>query len=251
MILITGGSNGIGLETARILSRSGYDVAVFDIDDDFSDLPDDVNCFHGDVNDPERVHEVINDLDLTTLINCAGFQEQSAVEDTELESFKAHMNANFFGTVNTVQASIPTLRENNGRIINVSSIAGKIAIPFLSGYSASKFAVEGFSDSLRRELDDIEVVLVEPGRIKTGFNLEAKKKLRQHIPESRYTEKYQKRLESPQKGIQPENAGRKLAKIAIRKNVKPRHSIGPDAYILKKLNILIPSILKDAIFRRV
>lgn len=246
-ILFVGGAGGIGRNAVKYLSKN-HEVTVVDSDSEALDNLDNVEKIHLDITDRNRVQEELTGLDTDILVNCAGVQKQGAAEDMEIEEFEEHIYHNYIGVINTVQASLPSLRENNGNIVNVSSIAGKVGLPMLSGYCASKYAVEGFTDSLRRELKDINVVLVEPGRVKTGFNKEGRDNI-QRYEDSNYSDLYQKLLSEDVKGLNPEKAGRKLAWITVN-GTKNRYTITREAYLISKLKGIVPERFFDFIFRK-
>lgn len=247
-VLITGGANGIGKKTAVKLIERGHDVKVFDRDAEALDRLDrDIETFEGDVRDKEDLEEATRRFEVDVLINSAGFQQQGAVEDLELDSFQEHIETNYLGTVKAVKTVMDSLRRNEGRVINISSIAGLTGAPFLSAYSASKHAVEGFSDSLRMELNDsgVDVVVVEPGPIKTGFNLEAQENLMDFIPGSRYAKRYQKILNKDINGAKTNEAASKIVKAVEADNPKSRYTVTRVAYLTKKLKSFVPDKFWD------
>ncbi|MFO7794226.1 MAG: SDR family NAD(P)-dependent oxidoreductase, partial [Candidatus Nanohaloarchaea archaeon] len=224
------------------------EVTVIDRDKEALEKLEKVEKIHLDITDRKRVREEFSGLEVDALVNCAGVQKQGAVEDMKIEEFEEHIYHNYIGVINTVQACLPKLRESEGKIVNVSSIAGLSSAPFLSGYCASKHAVEGFTDSLRRELKDIDVVLVEPGRVKTGFNEEGRDNLASY-ENSNYSEIYEEKLSEEVGGMRPEKAGRKLAFIALNGS-KPRYTITNEAWIISKLEKIVPARLVDFLFKR-
>jgi len=246
-ILITGGANGIGKETAKIL-RERNQVTVIDRDLEALESLEKVEKIHLDITNKERVQEELTGLEIDILINCAGVQKQGSIEDMKIEEFEEHIYHNYIGVINTVQACLPSLRESEGKIVNVSSIAGLSSAPFLSGYCASKHALEGFTDSLRRELKNIDVVLVEPGRVKTGFNEKGRDNVANY-EDSNYSDLYEEMLNEEVDGIRPEKAGRKLAFIALNGS-KPRYTITREAWIISKLEKIIPARIVDLLFRK-
>jgi len=246
-IILVGGANGIGKKAARHL-RDKNKVTVIDRDKESLEKLDKVDKIHLDITDRKRVQEKLTGLKVDILINCAGVQKQGAVEDMKIEEFEEHIYHNYIGVINTVQACLPSLRESEGRIVNVSSIAGLSSAPFLSGYCASKHAVEGFTDSLRRELKDIDVLMVEPGRVKTGFNEEGRDNLASY-KNSNYSEIYNDMLEREVGGMKPEKAGKKLAYIALNGS-RPRYTITREAYLISKLEKILPARVVDLLFRK-
>lgn len=245
-ILITGAANGIGRETARKL-RAQHNITAVDRDQENLKSLEKVEKIHLDITDEEKVNEELKGLEIDILINCAGVQKQGSVEDMRIEEFEEHIYHNYIGYINTIKACLPGLRKSEGKIVNVSSIAGIASAPFLSGYCASKHAVEGFSDSLRRELEDVDVVLVEPGRIKTGFNEKGRDNLATY-EDSNYSKIYEEKLDEDIGGMRPEKAGKRLAYIALNGS-KPRYTITREAWIISKLEKIIPARLIDLLFR--
>jgi NAD(P)-dependent dehydrogenase (short-subunit alcohol dehydrogenase family) len=177
VVLVTGASSGFGLATAEHLAKSGYCVfgtsrratalAPYGA---YQLLPMDVDDDESVRRGVEAVLERAGRIDV--VVNNAGIGYGGAVEDTSIEEARAHLETNFFGAVRVCRAVLPTMRgQGSGTIVNISSIAGLVGIPFQAFYSASKFALEGFSEALRLEVQPfgIRVVLVEPGDARTGF----------------------------------------------------------------------------------
>lgn len=251
-VLITGGANGIGKATAEKLSQ-WHEVTVFDKDREALEDPDDsIRTIEGDVRAPEEVEEAVSE-DLDVLINCAGYYELAAVEDQEFEALEKMVETNFYGYFHTMKAAIPVLKQNGGRIVNISSIAGKSSFPFYGGYSASKHAVEALTDSARIELHDtdINVVLVEPGPVETGFNRRARKALEKYIPESVYSELYREIAERETQGEDAEETVETVVKAVETSRPKTRYLSGRKAWLTATLEFLLPISALDRIKRKV
>jgi NAD(P)-dependent dehydrogenase (short-subunit alcohol dehydrogenase family) len=183
-VLITGGSRGLGLVMAREFAANGARVAICARDeeelqqasDDLLDRGAEVMAVKCDVtNMPEvemmiaRVRERFGKIDV--LVNNAGTIQVGPLETMKREDFEHAMRAHFWGPLNTILAVLPEMRERgDGRIVNISSIGGRIAVPHLVPYSASKFALVGLSRGLYAELrkDGIVVTTVCPGLMRTG-----------------------------------------------------------------------------------
>ena len=252
-IFITGAANGIGKATAEKLVENGHKVIAYDSDgEELENLPTEVQKYQGDVRDKERLEEVIKKEIFEVLVNCAGLQKQGSVEDMSINDFQEHMEVNYIGTVKAVKTALPMIRERGGRVINVSSIAGKLTTPFLGGYSASKHAVEAFTDSLRMEISgsNVNVVLVEPGPIETGFNERARNHLREYLPGSNFSKEYREKLEKDYRGADPEKPASKILKAIESRKPRSRYSTPLKYRILLLLQPMIPTLVKDYLSRR-
>ncbi len=248
-VFITGGANGIGRAAAEQLAGKGHSVTVFDRDDEaLGTLPEEIDRFEGDVYDEERVEEALDTGDFDVVVNCAGYYELGAIEDMDAETVEEHFRTNVFGLLNVTRNAVPRLRETSGRIVNVSSVAGRISVPFFGVYSATKYSVEAISDALRMELKDtgVDVVIVEPGPVETGFNRRARQKLEKYLPGSSYSEKYTEVLEEGgMDGVSPEKAGRKLVKAVESDRPRARYTVTWQAWLGPKAKAVTPAFLWD------
>lgn len=183
VILITGCSTGIGFATAETLARNGHRVYATMRNPQGSpqlqhlakdnNLP--VTVLSMDVLNDQSVMDAVNDVlskedQIDVLVNNAGVGTMGAVEEMGIALFKADMDTNYFGTLRCIKAVLPGMRERrDGKIINVTSIAGKVYSNFFGSYCASKAATEALSESLAQELKpfNIQVAIVEPGVIET------------------------------------------------------------------------------------
>lgn len=187
-VLITGVSTGIGYTLAKILIGKGFSVIGSvrkksdgerlekELGEAFQFVIFDVTDGQAVTNGFKKVEAIVGEHGLSGLVNNAGIAVAGPLQYLKPESFARQMDVNITGLIRTTQAFLPLLgghqkkyKSNPGRIINIGSVSGIIASPLLGAYSASKFAVEAISDSLRRELllHDIKVILVQPGPIKT------------------------------------------------------------------------------------
>ena len=183
--VVTGSSSGIGFETSLALAREGYftfatmrDIKKADAVKKIAEqenLP--LKVIELDVDNEDSVENAIKSIidekqRIDVLVNNAGWGIWGTGEDVSLEEFREQFETNFFSIVRLIQKVAPTMRkQGSGDIVNISSIAGRIGFPVSTAYISSKFALEGFSESLRFELGEfgINVIIIEPGVIKTNF----------------------------------------------------------------------------------
>jgi NAD(P)-dependent dehydrogenase (short-subunit alcohol dehydrogenase family) len=175
VVLITGASSGVGQSTARLLSQKGYKVFGTSRNPASAEAIPAVEMLALDVRSDASVSAcvtaVVNQAGrVDVLVNNAAYELAGALEEISLEEAKAQFETNFFGVVRMVTAVLPSMRQQKqGQIINVSSLSGVSSIPFMGIYSASKFALEGYTEALRMELKPfkIQVSLTEAGFLKT------------------------------------------------------------------------------------
>ncbi len=268
-ILITGASKGIGKTTALYLAERGFRVfAGFRKMTDGETLKDEgkgnVVPIRIDVTKPEMIAEaftvigkILGDKGLDGLVNNAGVAVAGPLEFLPVEKIRQQMEINFIGQIAVTQAAMPLIRKAGGRIVNMSSISGRFTSPFLAPYSASKFALEVFSDALRRELMpwDIKVIVVEPGSIATPIwdsSLERIDKMLEEMPE-RAHELYNKQFELMRKQIEetekmgdpPENVARTVYKALTARNPKTRYPVGLHIKLASLAVRLVPDKVID------
>ena len=196
IVLVTGASSGIGKATAKSLIGKGYKVYVaarrLSKMDDLKELG--AIPVQMDITKDEEVQAVVNQIEtendgVDILINNAGFAIYGAMEDTTIDDARYQFEVNLFGLARLTQLVLPKMREKrSGKIINISSVGGKIYTPLGSWYHATKHALEGWSDCLRLELApfNIQVVVVQPGMVKTEFGNVMGKQLVKYYDKSAY-----------------------------------------------------------------
>jgi len=175
IILFIGASKGIGLQTANKLYQHGHTVYGTSRNPNKANNTD-FELLAMDVGDTDSVQQAVDHVVTTegridVLINNAGYDLYGAAEETSMEELIQQVDTNFFGVVRAIQAVAPIMRQQqHGKIINTSSIGGLLSLPFNSAYAASKYALEGYSESLRYELMpfNVYVSLVEPGGVRTN-----------------------------------------------------------------------------------
>lgn len=179
-VLITGASSGIGEATAKYFLEKGWNVAATMRSrrkaGDWTNQKG-LICPYLDVTAPETIESAIRETlehfgSIDVLVNNAGYALMGPLEGVTPQQLNHQFQTNFFGLVSTIQIVLPVLRQQGkGKIINVASIGGRLAFPLASSYHATKWAVDGLSESLRYELRrfNIQVKIIEPGGIKTNF----------------------------------------------------------------------------------
>lgn len=251
--LVTGGSSGIGLATVHQLVKAGvtvYEISRRDI------AIEGATHLKGDVTDEAAMQEVVDAVlskegQLDILVCSAGFGISGAVEFTELDAAKRQFDVNFFGVVNTVKPVLTVMRRQGfGRIVIVSSVAGAIAIPFQTYYSATKSALNSYACALRNEVRpySITVTAVMPGDICTGFTAAREKSpVGDREYNGRITRSVARMEKDEQKGMKAEVAGKYIRRMCLKKRVPPTSSIGFSYKALVFLTRILPEGLVSKI----
>jgi len=264
--LVTGGSSGIGEATARALAADGFVVyAVARRTEPMEALSESgVHIFSMDVTDDASVVAGVDRIiaeqgRIDVLVNNAGYGSYGAVEDVPIDEARRQFDVNIFGLARLVQLVTPHMRkQHSGRIINISSIGGKIYEPLGAWYHATKFAVEGFSDSLRIELRPfgIDVVIIEPGPIRTEWNTIARDNLQANSAGTVYAEqaaaatRVLEKADEPLRSSGPEVVARKVVKATTVSHPKARYPVGRSAGTIVRARKLLPDRAMDAVIGR-
>ena len=252
-VVVTGAASGIGKATAEKLNEN-HEVVAFDIDaEGLQELPDKVEKVEGDARNEEQAKRVVEKTEFDVLVNCVGFYELGAIEDMDEETVRKIFDTNVHGYLNFIRNSMPILRERNGRVVNVSSVAGRMSMPFYGVYCGSKHAIEAISDALRLEAKQsgVEVVIVEPGPIETGFNERAKNALQKYVPASFYSDSYTNLIGKETSGATAEEAAEKVVKAVTAEKPSRRYSVTIEAWIAPKLKRLLPRGIWYRLVRKV
>ena len=266
VILLTGASSGIGYQTAESLAKEGHIVygAARRIEK-MEDLKQfGVKSIYLDITDENSIKNVVdtiigNEGRIDVLINNAGYGSFGAVEDVDISEAKMQFEVNLFGLARLVQLGLPYMRkQKSGRIINVSSMGGRLTTYFGAWYHATKYALEAFSDALRMEVSDfgIDVSLIEPGGIKTDWGIIASDKLEKSAKGGAYEKEAMKTA----KGMKKQYSGNLLSNpIVITKSIskavnsnrpKARYLIGFMAKPLVFLHTILPTKVFDKIMKK-
>jgi NAD(P)-dependent dehydrogenase (short-subunit alcohol dehydrogenase family) len=269
--VVTGASSGIGETTAQHLATLGFNV--------FAGVRNDadaervagarIEALKIDVTDQAsvdaaaaQVAEAAGNAGVAALVNNAGIAVAGPLEYIDIGDFQRQMDVNVTGLLRSTQAFLPMIRQARGRIVNISSIGGRVAIPLVGPYAASKFAVEGMSDSLRRELRPwgIHVALIEPGAVATPIwersAGEAQAMLDQAPPE--LTERYGEIIEAIRKesennktaGVPPQDVADAVAHALTASKPKTRYLVGRDAKLRAPVAKILPDRVMDAAIGR-
>ena len=263
--LVTGGSSGIGERTAVRLQEAGFTTyAVARRVERMQALADvGMTTFAMDVTDDDSMTSGIERIlgergRIDVLVNNAGYGSYGAVETVPIEEARRQFEVNVFGLARLTQLVLPGMRERrSGRIINVGSVGGKFYEPLGAWYHATKFAVEGFSDSLRLELAPygIRVVIVEPGPIRTEWNELA----RAHLVSSSAGTAYEHQAEAVRARMEsgdgpmmsgPDVVGRKIARAATSRRPRSRYPVGRGAGSVVAARRLLPDRALDLVIGR-
>ena len=243
-VIITGANRGIGLDTTLSFARAGYKVYATMRNPEKADTLHEkieseslnVIMMAMDVNSDESVTSCISKIHedngvVDVIINNAGIERHGAIEEMELSVFKEVMETNYFGVIRCVKEVLPLMRESKkGCIINVASVAGHISSSPLAPYSASKFALEAFSEALAQEVKafNIRVGIIEPGIINTDMANDIQHgEPNSNYPQSfRFGGMFRASLEHP---TSPTLVADKILDVVESGTWELRHPVGPDA----------------------
>lgn len=253
VILISGASRGIGRISAQLLHERGHRIFGTARKPDAAGAP--FRMLPLDVTDDASVRAAVAQViaeagRLDVLINNAGYDIYGAAEDTTLDDLMAQMDANFVGAVRLTTAALPQMRrQGGGRIVNMSSVGGLLALPYNSAYAASKFALEGYSESLRYEVlaDRIYVSLIEPGQVRTD-TLETSIR----SAGSPHAQAVAERARALGRGanLWPEAVARAVARVVEAPRPRLRYLVGGQARQAAWLKQLLPERVREAVILR-
>lgn len=261
VILITGASSGMGKTTAKLLLKKGYTVygAARRINK-MNDLKQaGAKALRMDVTDDDSMVAGIEEIitkegRIDILINNAGFGSYGAIEEVSLEDARYQLEVNTLGAARLIQLVLPHMRKNNsGKIVNISSIGGKVANPFGGWYHASKFALEALSDSLRMEVKQfgVGVIVIEPGGVKSEWSNIAMEHAQKVSKDGAYGKMVKRMVETAgtfkEKNAEPEVIANLILKAITTKNPRTRYIGG---FMAKPL-LFMRKILSDKMMDKV
>jgi short-subunit dehydrogenase len=253
--LVTGASQGIGAAVAKRLAEAGYEV--FGGSRKMPAIPG-VTSLDLDVTAQGSVDTAIAEVmrkasRIDLLVNNAGYGLTGGIEETSVAQAKALFETNFFGAMRMAKAVVPIMRaQGYGRILNTSSVLGFLPAPFSGIYGASKFALEGFSESLDHELRHLDVrsILIEPGFTASSFSENTPKAdtpLPAYVDVRRHMDAVI--ANSLSGGVHPDVVAEVVLKVARLKNPKVRYTAGKPAGKLAKLRRFLPGRMFENSFR--
>ena len=273
-VVITGASSGIGRGCALHLDSLGFQVFAgvrkpSDGERLESDASERLQPLALDVTDADsigraasQVAESVQDRGLAGLVNNAGVAISAPLEFIPIDELRRQLEVNLVGQVAVTQAFLPLLRRAKGRVVNVGSIGGKVALPFLGAYAASKFAMEEVSDSLRRELLPwgISVSLLEPGSVSTPIwekGIRTGQEVLERLPPEAHTlygdaiDALQKAAgETAERGVPPLTVAKVVEHALTSPRPKTRYAVGRDAKMRIALTRVVPDRTMDRLITR-
>jgi NAD(P)-dependent dehydrogenase (short-subunit alcohol dehydrogenase family) len=267
-VLVTGASSGIGEATALHLKELGFDpVAAVRKDEDAERLAvSGLRTVRIDVTDSESIAAARADLGdgpLAGLVNNAGIAVAAPLEFLPLDQLRHQLEINLVGQLAVTQQFLPALRAGRGRIVNVSSIGGRVALPLLGAYHASKFGLEAVSDTLRRELlsQGVDVVVIEPGGVKTPIWRKGDELATEVVagmpPEA--GRQYGRMIEALRKqttkiatetGIEPREVAEAIGHALTAQRPRARYLVGRDAKMRAPAAAVLPARVLDRLVAR-
>lgn len=267
-VIVSGASRGIGRHSAIALAEAGFHVlaGVRNAADTRSLAAlgiENLSPINLDITkgaDISALSETLYGQELSGLVNNAGIAALGPLELLSLDEIRSQFDVNLFGHIKMIQTFLPHLRASQGRIVNISSISGFVGFPFFSAYAASKFALEGLSDSLRRELKPtgVAVSLIQPGNIDTDIWQASisKSEMREddlsEAAKSVYANRFSRNADGsygPAVKSAPGKVGEAVVQAMTEPNPKARYLVGKDAQRFARLSRFLPDAWLDRRFR--
>jgi NAD(P)-dependent dehydrogenase (short-subunit alcohol dehydrogenase family) len=271
LAVVTGASSGVGRATARALAERGFHVLAgvrrpADGDEIAAERLEPVILDITDAADVAAIADRVRDdgdaRALGVLVNNAGIAVNAPVESIPMDAWRRQLEVNFFGQLALIQALLPALLASRGRIVNVSSIGGRVVAPTFGAYAASKFALEAMSDALRREVGrlGVRLIVVEPGTVATPIwekGLVTADELAAGMPaeqRARYgdlTEAVRARAaQSERVGIDPAEVAAVIAGAIDARRPRARYLVGRDAKLMARMARVLPDRAMDWLIAR-
>lgn len=269
IMVVSGASTGMGAATARDLATRGYHVLAGVRRERDADAirAEGIEPVILDITSSEHIQDLVDRIatdpdqrPVRALINNAGISINAPVETLPLDDWRRLFEVNLFGHVALTQALLPFLHRSRGRIVNISSVGGKIAMATYGAYAGAKFALEAVSDSLRRELapHGVQVVVIEPGAVKTDIGhrgtttTTALAGRMNHEHQQRYARLVAATVAQSsaflRAGMTADKAGSIIAEAATTRRPRTRYTIGRDAVLMTRLARILPDRILDRVF---
>lgn len=262
-VVITGCSSGIGRAAAYAFLDEEWQVYATARNPADIETLGEAGCEIGtlDVRDPDDIERVVDRIieaegRLDAVVNNAGYGQHGPLEDVDDERFERQFDVNVFGPHRLIREALPQLRkQGDGTVVNVSSVSGRLAAPGMGAYSASKHAMEGYSDSLRRELEQfgISVSVVQPGPVETNFRDRVGDELGRLDRTDAYEDLYAFQEDATLIGgdgplaVHPAAVAEAIVEAAVTPDPEPRYVVGRAAQLLVYASYL-PDRIEDRIF---
>lgn len=272
LVVVTGASTGIGRATAVRLAADGYHVlaGVRRPEDGAALAAPGIEPVLLDITDgdaraalADRVRGDAAGRPLRALVNNAGIAVNAPVETAPLDEWRRQIEVGVIGQIAVTQALMPALLASRGRVVNIGSVGGRIAMPGFGPYASAKFAMEAVSDTLRRELRPfgVDVVVVTPGAVKTSMTergLATADRLAAGMTPDQHT-RYDRLMDAfraqaamyARDGVPPERAAAVVSRAIAARRPRTRYTVGPDAAVLTRLVRFLPDRTLDGMLRRV
>jgi short-subunit dehydrogenase len=268
-IIVTGASSGIGKATVIRLVKSGYQVfglarRYSNLTSIYTELPSSIENkefqfipLEFDITKPDRFDVIIKDIfskakgnTIYGLVSSAGYVEPGAIEDITMHDIRNQFETNLFGLVGLIKKILPFMLENNeGRIVNISSVSGLISLPLIGVYSATKYALEAVTDALRMELwnTNIKVITINPGLVDTNINSVSRPKLDNLVEKksSRFSEIYRKYLYDVPRGLPSDSVANVILRAISSQKPKCRYIVGSTTV---RIGVRMKKFVPDRIF---
>lgn len=259
--LVSGASSGIGKATADLLACNGFRVFGTSRYPDKCPPSSGVEILQLDITDPSSIKQCVDGLlkrakRVDVLINNAGKALIGALEETSEQELQNQFNINFYGHTWLTKAVLPVMRQqHSGIIIAVSSLLGQVALPYMGAYSAAKFAIEGYFEALRRELDTsgsgVRVALIEPGFVRTNLANNGEIVSSPIRSYDRYREQIIGSVkEHIAKATPSEVVAQDILKLVNNPNPRLRTPAGSDSKLVTGLKRILPSYALDRIWKK-
>ena len=250
-VVLCGAAGGIGRRVADRLLDAGHDIVGLDRDPaGIDDLPAAIDGRVVDLSDERAVERALADTAADAVVSCVGWYELGAIEDCSPERLREHLEANLLAVHTPIRELLPGLREREGRVVVVGSMTGSVPLPYHGAYSTAKAGLAGYLDSLRREVGPrgVDVTLIEPGPVRTGFNERAATALDRY-DDSAYAEQYRAFENYSPDAAEPEAVADRIVTALDADRPRARYRVSARARWLPRLDAVLPTRLSDRIVR--